>query len=687
MNSAKITIKVFGGKLSHVDIFPLSASVKSNYMKHLSLLFLTAAFFLHVKSQVTGEYRSVVSGDWYNLAVWERFDGSAWQPATVEPASTDGTITIRNAHAVSATTAVTADQLIVAVGGTLTISNTVTIADGPGDDLTSNGTLVVNSLLTGAGVTLINGNLNWTLGTLNSPVTISSTGTLTLSTGATKALSNVLTNNGVMNWSAGNINFSTGELNNNGTLNISFDGTFSNFGGTNAFNNSGTVNKSVSTGVTSLDIPSTISGTLNVVSGTITTTVILNLNTGTSLNGNGGLLLNGTVNINVAVSAPGTLLIIKSSGVTAGTGTFTVNGNMNWTGGTLGSPFTIASGGVLTAAGSTKTLGGTLVINGAMNWTAGAINFTSGSMANNGTLNNSFNGSLANTSGTNSFSNTGTFSKTGGTGITTIVVPAINSGTINVNAGTLFKNGTAITNTGTINIAASCTFTSNVALNLNAGSVINGSGILTLDGTVNINAALSLPSTITINKPNGSSTAGSALFTVNGTMNWLGGTIGSPFTVAAGATLNASSATKAINSTLINSGTLNWSAGTVNFNNGTLTNNGTIDNSFDGLFSVFSGTNLFANNGTFIKTGTTGNTTIAIPATNAGNLKGQGQITFNSSFSNTGAISPGASIGTLTISTASAAVLSATSFLNIEMLNASGAGTGNDLFRAPGTCS
>ncbi len=91
-----------------------------------------------------GAYRTAQSGDWNLASTWQKFDGTAWVAATASPTSTDGTITIRSGHTVTVTANLTIDQTIVEAGAHLVIGTgniTLTIAGGPGTDLTVLGTL------------------------------------------------------------------------------------------------------------------------------------------------------------------------------------------------------------------------------------------------------------------------------------------------------------------------------------------------------------------------------------------------------------------------------------------------------------------------------------------------------------------------------------------------------------------
>src|SRR5688500_12870863 len=66
-------------------------------------LMVTSGFFLYfnfsqsteVRAAVAGDFRSMATGNWNSVSTWERFNGSAWVPATLAPISTDGTINIQ----------------------------------------------------------------------------------------------------------------------------------------------------------------------------------------------------------------------------------------------------------------------------------------------------------------------------------------------------------------------------------------------------------------------------------------------------------------------------------------------------------------------------------------------------------------------------------------------------------------
>ncbi|MDB6170477.1 MAG: Na-Ca exchanger/integrin-beta4, partial [Verrucomicrobia bacterium] len=131
-------------------------------------------------------------------------------------------------------------------------------------------------------------------------------------------------------------------------------------------------------------------------------------------------------------------------GAIDGAGTLDVNGTFNWAGGS------IAGSGVLNAnagaviSGSGSIASRTVIFNGSTTWTGGSV-INAGSS---GTLINAAGGTFTNTGdstfqyvlggATPTFTNLGTFAKTGGTGTTSMSGAAFNnSGLLDIQVGTL----------------------------------------------------------------------------------------------------------------------------------------------------------------------------------------------------------------------------------------------------------
>lgn len=108
------------------------------------------------KANTNNDYRSVTSGSWSSTSTWQRFNGStsSWVSATSAPtASNANVISIQSGHTVTVGSNVTADQIVVDAGGTLTVSDDLTLANGTGTDLQNNGTVT----LTNRSITLNSG--------------------------------------------------------------------------------------------------------------------------------------------------------------------------------------------------------------------------------------------------------------------------------------------------------------------------------------------------------------------------------------------------------------------------------------------------------------------------------------------------------------------------------------------------
>lgn len=120
---------------------------------------LTASCTCEV-APVDGDYRTVDSGAWSSIAIWEVYSGGAFGPAAVPPSAASGTITVRSPHVVSVNAPTVADQLVVSSGGVVSQTSTLQINDGPGMDMVVHGTFTMNSSLDGAGTVVIaNGGL------------------------------------------------------------------------------------------------------------------------------------------------------------------------------------------------------------------------------------------------------------------------------------------------------------------------------------------------------------------------------------------------------------------------------------------------------------------------------------------------------------------------------------------------
>lgn len=89
-----------------------------------------------------GDYRTAASGYWNKDSTWARFAGGAWITPATPPDSGAGVIIIRSGHVVTINSSIVYDQVMIESGGQVIVAPGVshTLADGPGNDLTINGT-------------------------------------------------------------------------------------------------------------------------------------------------------------------------------------------------------------------------------------------------------------------------------------------------------------------------------------------------------------------------------------------------------------------------------------------------------------------------------------------------------------------------------------------------------------------
>ncbi|HZF99889.1 MAG TPA: hypothetical protein VEY71_02755, partial [Chitinophagales bacterium] len=133
----------------------------------IAAILIISLLGFNAQAQSSGDYRSVASGDWTDVGIWEQYEDSLdWFPAFSYPTADNGVITIQNGHAVVVNAdSIIADQVVVHAGGLLSISEgKLSVTDGPGIDVhvfgavlvsaAAGGTLSLNGvLITEAGAT------------------------------------------------------------------------------------------------------------------------------------------------------------------------------------------------------------------------------------------------------------------------------------------------------------------------------------------------------------------------------------------------------------------------------------------------------------------------------------------------------------------------------------------------------
>jgi hypothetical protein len=604
----------------------------------------------------------------------------------------------------------------LALGRTVTLSGPVEI-----QNLTqSSGTI------TGIHPLTLRSGYSWTGGTMSGASETLVQGLLTLSGTGNKVLSSRALNLGdgltpaQANWTQGAILLNSSSVFNNrplSTFETSFDGAITITVGTGTFNNQGTFTKSGGTGATTIgsSVSFNNSGTLNVNSGAFRPTTSVHsgainlaagaalelnsgthaLNAGTTLSGAGTTVIGGgTVTANAAIdfATPLTLTV----GTLNGPGRIAFSAPTSWVGTTLSGASASAADvvditGPLSIGGSSNKIVSNRTLNlgdgltpAQASWTQGLLYLNSGAVFNNrplSTFETSFDGAITFTVGTGTFNNQGTFTKSGGTGSTTIgtSVSFNNSGTLNVNSGK-FSPGSSV-HSGVVNLAAGTALELTSGTHaLNAGTTFSGPGTTVIGGgTVMANAVVDFATPLTLS---GGTLSGPGRIAFSGPTSWTGTTLSGTSAAAdivdiSGALSIGGTSNKTVSNRTLNLGNgltpahANWTQGPVYLNSGAVFNNrplSTFETSFDGAITITVGTGTFNNQGTFTKSGGTGSTTIGT------------SVSFNNSGTlnvNSGKFSPGSSVHSGVVNLAAGTALELTS--GTHALNAgttfSGAGT------------
>jgi hypothetical protein len=518
--------------------------------------------------------------------------------------------------------------------------------------------------MTGAGITTVNGpfNLSGLVG-INGNRTLNNASTATWTSGSGDGM-----------WTG------TGSvINNTGTWDSQTDNVsiVNRYGGATTFNNSGTFKKSAGSGTTSMDIPFVNTGTVNVQAGTFSlrgggsstnalnvpaasstllfAAGVFNLNAGTTVSGPGTVVLNssGTLNVNSALAIPATTTFTFLAGTLGGTGAVTTNGTFNWSGGTM-------TGAGITTVNGPFNLSGLVGINGnrtlnnasTATWTSatgdGMWTGTGSVINNSGTWDSQTDDvAIVNQyGGATTFNNSGTFKKSAGSGITSMNIPFVNTGTVNVQAGTFsLRGGGSSTNALNVPAASATLLFAAGVFNLNAGTTVTGPGTVLLNssGTLNVNAPVVFPATTTFTFLAGT-LGGTGAVTTNGTFNWSGGTmtgagittVNGPFNLSGLVGINGSR-------TLNTFANTSWTSGSGDgmwTGTGSVINNGGIwDVPVDGgaIVNHYGGATTFNNSGTLKKSAGIGTTSISIPLNNTGTVEVQSGIlkVSNSSYTQT----------------------------------------------------
>jgi len=318
------------------------------------------------------------------------------------------------------------------------------------------------------------------------------------------------------------------------------------------------------------------------------------------------------------------------SGGLAGAGSIEATHTFSWTGGTLSGTgdTVIATGATGTLAPGSQTLDGrTLTNHGTTTWTTGNLTGRNNArFVNDGTFHANADNAYISlySTGSATFTNSGTLDKTAGTGSTSFYLPVTNTGTANGSTGTLYFGGGGGGDggswTGKINLASG-TFNSaamtlagtiSVGATVNAGHIDGAGAHVTVSG-----GALSVAdaSSVTELVVAGGTLSGAGTLTATETFRWTNGTLaGSGETVigpdATGTITLPTGGSQYIDGrTLTNRGTTTWTAGSFSGkNNARIVNAGTFHANADGYYISNYSTNSasFTNTGTVDKTSGSG---------------------------------------------------------------------------------
>ncbi|MBI5772031.1 MAG: PEP-CTERM sorting domain-containing protein, partial [Verrucomicrobia bacterium] len=548
----------------------------------------------------------------------------------------------------------TGGDLQLRAGGTMGAKSVLNGATGTNSYLTNNYTILDGAKFVGAGnfmqtggTLTLNGNLlatafNWHAGNWNATAaattTIDSTTVLNLVSGNSKDFDfRSITNNGTVNWQLGYLRAGHGSVFTNAagaTFNDQNGSSYTvhnPFGGTFAFVNNGTYNRNVG-GTTGFDTTFDNHGTINLqqgdlqlrAGGTMGASSVVNATTGTSL----------FITNSYTLLAGSQFLGAGGFTQTGGTLTFTnlKASAFNWSGGNWNGAgtSTVDPGTIVNlVSGNNKDFDARTVVNqGTVNWQLGYLRGGHGSTFTNA-AGATFNDQNASSytfhdgfgSGT-SFTNNGTYNRSVG-GTTFFDAPFNNNGTLNLTGGDLqIRQGGTMSATSVVNASAGTNLHITNNYTLVAGSQFLGAGgFIQTGGTLTVDLLKASAFTWSSGNWNGAGTS----------------------TIDVGTVLNLSSGnTKDFESrTIVNNGTVTWTAGYLRSGNGGSFTNAagatfndqnasgyTIHNPFGGTFTI-------TNAGSYVRTGG-GTTQIQVPFTNTGTVEVKGgSLVFTGTFTNT----------------------------------------------------
>ena len=348
---------------------------------------------------------------------------------------------------------------------------------------------------------------SWTGGGIYG-LNVGTNGLLSISGGAIKYLYGPLNNEGNVAWSGGQLSVQnngstlTGVVLNQpgGLFDIQSNTTLADVNGSEVFTNAGTLRKSINSGAAAFNLRLNNAGTVEVQAGSLALAGGGNIEgtwtaaAGTSVNFSGGVFA-----IGLSYIWSGTGLMGTASGSVAFTGTL-IQTNFNWTGGAIYG-LNIGTNGLLNVSGTgTKYLDGPLTNAGSVVWSGTGVWY----IRNNTTT---YTGVIYNLAGGlfdiqtavifydnfggEVFNNAGTLRKSVNSGTSTFNPRLNNTGTVEVQAGSLaLAGGGDIEGTWTAAAGTSVNFSGGV-FDFGPSYTWNGSGLFgTASGTVTFNGTM-----------------------------------------------------------------------------------------------------------------------------------------------------------------------------------------------------
>ena len=500
------------------------------YAKAYATNSVGTSYGTEISFTTSSNFRSKVpGGDWSANATWEMYNGSSWVDANGTPTSASGTITIQSGSTVTVATSVSADELTINTGGQITVaaSQTLTINNGAGTDLT------VNGYLKNQGTITLSSSPSITVaGTYEHAVNGGTVPAATWSSGSTCLVTGVTSSTSTNGFSQNFYNFTWNCPSQTANLNLAmYNNTIS--GDFNFLNGgAGSQETALSLAGAGVDSPRTntitIVGNFNINSSVNANVISAHRSGSISKVNNMVINIQGNLNIN-----SGAFFIVKNSGIA--TTTWNLNGNMNFTGGSFTTTGTtgslhFAKNGTqtYTKSGSATFSGGSMFIDGVSTLDLGS-NLIDGSVA--VTLNagggikssiaTGLNGNLT-TSGTKTLSTAGNYEFYGSaaSAVTGTLMPAtVNNLIINNSNGVSLSQATAINGVLTLTNGAFTTTSSFLPTITNTGTtaISGGSTTAFINGPVKLTLPSSLASGSTYIVPLGKGSTYLPLSLVNPT--------------------------------------------------------------------------------------------------------------------------------------------------------------------------